>query len=224
MTLLSLGYAFNSEDPQELAAVEQRLLALRPAIRMLDPEASAAVPELLSGEVTILHGYAEDYQMAKAANPAVSYVLPAEGTALWGDSYVIPANSPHRHTAEVLINFLLRPDVVAAEVNEKKYAHPNEAAFPLINPEILDDPVIYPRNEDLQQGQIILPLSADGERRYAEIWKRFLEPVPPVHHDARKSYHGMAVRSPVRCCVQRLRRGASPGTWRRAFNEGTGGV
>ena len=77
-----------------------------------------------------------------------------------------------------LDQLLLRPDVVAAEVNEKKYAHPNEAAFPLISPEILDDPVIYPRNEDLQQGQIILPLSPHGERRYAEIWKRFLEASP----------------------------------------------
>ena len=62
MTLLSWATRSDSEDPQELAAVEQRLLALRPAIRMLDAEASAAVPELLSGEVTILHGYAKDYR------------------------------------------------------------------------------------------------------------------------------------------------------------------
>lgn len=119
MTLLSLGYAFDSENPQELDAALQRLLALKPSVVLLDIEASNAVPKLLDGEIAILHGYAEDYQLAHEANPAVAYVLPQEGTALWGDSYVILANSPHKHTAEVFLNFLLRPDITAQEINEK---------------------------------------------------------------------------------------------------------
>lgn len=174
MTLSSLGYAFTSENPQELDAVLERLRVLKPSIIMVDYEASDAVPKLLSGEIAILHGYAEDYQMAHEANPAIAYVLPEEGTALWGDSYVIPANSPRKQTAEVFINFLLRPDIAAQEVNEKKYAHPNDAALPLIQPEIRNDPVIFPSNQDLQNGHIILPLSPEGEKRYADLWARFM--------------------------------------------------
>lgn len=174
MTLLSLGYAFNSENPQELAVVLQRLLALKPAVVMLDIEASDAVPRLLSGEIAILHGYSEDYQLAHEANPAVAYVLPREGTALWGDSWVIPANSPRKHTAEVFINFLLHPEIAAQIINEKKYAYANDAALSLIKPEIRNDPVIYPPNQDLQNGHIILPLSPEGEKRYADLWVRFL--------------------------------------------------
>ncbi len=173
MTLSSLGYAFTSENPQELGAVLDRLLELKPSMTMMDIEADVAVPKLLSGEIAILHGYAEDYQIAHEANPAVAYVLPLEGTALWGDSYVIPANSPRKHTAEVFLNFLLRPDITAQEVNEKKYAHANEAALPLIQPEIRNDPVIYPPNQDLQNGHIILPLSPEGEKLYADLWARF---------------------------------------------------
>jgi spermidine/putrescine transport system substrate-binding protein len=178
LTLLSLGYSFNSENPQELDAALERLQELKPSMAMLDIEASDAAPKLLSGEIAILHGYTEDYQVAHEANPAVAYVLPQEGTALWGDSYVIPANSPRKQTAEVFLNFLLRPDVEAQVVNEKKYASVNDAALPLIQPEIRNDPVIYPPNQDLQNGHIILPLSPEGEKRYADLWARFMADSP----------------------------------------------
>jgi len=178
MTLMSLGYAFGSENPRELAAVLQRLLELKPAIVLLDIEADDAVHKLLSGEIAILHGYAEDFQEARAGNPAVAYVLPKEGTALWGESYAIAAGSPEKSMAGLLINFLLRPEITARIIEEKKYAHPNDAALPLIKPEIRNDPVIFPPNRDLASGAIILPLSPEGKKRYAALWAQFLTANP----------------------------------------------
>lgn len=178
MTLSSLGYAFASENPRELDAALQRLLALKPSIVMMAFEASEAVPKLLRGEIAILHGYSEDYHLALESNPAVTYVLPQEGTVLWGDSYVIAATSPRRHTAAVFVNFLLRPEIAAQIVNEKKYAHANDAALPFIKPEIKNDPVIYPPSKDLQNGHILLSLSPDGEKLYADTWARFAADSP----------------------------------------------
>jgi spermidine/putrescine-binding protein len=178
MTLTSLGYAFASENPRELAEVRQRLLELKPAVVLLDIEADDAVRKLLNGEIAILHGYAEDFQEAHAGNPAVSYILPKEGTALWGESYAIVAGSPEKYTAELLINFLLRPEITARIIEEKKYAHPNDAALPLVKPEIRNDPVIFPPNQDLENGAIILPLSPAGKKLYADIWARFLAGTP----------------------------------------------
>jgi spermidine/putrescine transport system substrate-binding protein len=172
LTLVSLGQAFNSESPQALEAACQRLQALRPAAVLVDIEAEQAVPRLLSGELAILHGYAEDYRLAHAANPAVSYVLPGEGTALWGDSFVVPARSRRQRTAAELLNFLLRADIAAIQINEKAYAQPNDAAQPLVEPAIRDDPVIYPPMQRLKDAHITLPLSPEGERRYAEVWAR----------------------------------------------------
>lgn len=174
MTLLSLGYAFDSEHPRELEAALQRLLALKPSVTMVDIEANEAVPKLLNGEIAILHGYAEDFRLAHEANPKVAYVLPREGTPLWGDSLVIAANSPRKQTAEVFINFMLRPEIAAQQANEKKYASTNEAALAFIKPEIRNDPAIYPPNQDLQKGHAILSLSPEGEKRYADLWARFL--------------------------------------------------
>lgn len=174
MTLLSLGYGAASEQPQELEAALRRLLALRPAVVLLDIESEDAVDKLLRGEIAILHGYAEDYHLARAGNPSTAYTLPEEGTVLWGESYAIPANSGNKNTAEILINFLLRPDVAAQIINEKKYAQPNDPALAFVQPYLRNDPVVFPPDQALAHGALIQPLSPTGQRLYDELWAQFL--------------------------------------------------
>jgi spermidine/putrescine transport system substrate-binding protein len=173
MTLLSLGFSLNSENPEELAAAARRLRELRPAVTMVDLEASLAVPRLLSGEIAVLHGYSNDHQLAIESNPAVRFVLPAEGSALWGDSYVVLAGSRRQKEAETFINFLMRPEIAAVIVNEKGYASSNEAARQYVDPAIRDNPVVHPPLEELRQINIIGSLSPEGEKLYARIWDEF---------------------------------------------------
>jgi len=178
MTLCSLGYAFASEKPEELEAALKRLLELKPAATMLAIEADHAVRLLLDGKIAVLHGYAEDYLEAHERNPAVAYVLPQEGTALWGESYAIAANSRRQYTAEVFLNFLLRPDITAQIIKEKKYAQPNDAALALIDPELRGNAVVFPANQDLKNGMLIQPLSPQGQHLYTDVWARFMA----AHH------------------------------------------
>lgn len=177
-TLLSLGYSLNSENPQELDAALQRLLELKRSVVLLAPETESSVPKLLSGELAILHGWPEDYQVARQANPAVVYLYPQEGTALWTDNYVIPASSSRKYTAEALINFLLRPEISAQLVNYSRVATANEAALPLIQQEIRRDPVIFPSVDLLRKAHFYTPLSPEGERLYADLWARFMAADP----------------------------------------------
>jgi len=174
VTLKSLGYSINSEDPDELEAALERMLEIRDAILFVDVYAEEAVPLLLSGEAVILVGWAEDVLWGREENEALTYVLPEEGALLWGDNFVIPANSPHKYTAEVFLNFLLRPEICAEIVNENWYATANEAAHPFIDPDIVNDPAIFPPNEKLENAEVYLPLSPEGSRLHAEIWERFL--------------------------------------------------
>ena len=104
--------------------------------------------------------------------------MPGEGALLWGDNFVIPANSPNKYTAELFINFLLRPEVSAEIVNQKYYASANDAARAFVAPAILNDPSIYPNQSVLQHAEIILLLSAEGQKLYDEIWQQFLDAGP----------------------------------------------
>jgi spermidine/putrescine transport system substrate-binding protein len=171
--LLSLGYPVNSEDPAELEAALERLLELKPkAIWLRDEDTSA--PLLVSGQAVMALGWAYDVWTAQEENQNISYVLPQEGAMLWGDNFVIPANSPNKYTAELFLNFLLRPQITGQLINANYYPMPNDAATPFIDAKILNDPVIYPGNEQMKNGQLILALSPLGEKLRQEIWQRFL--------------------------------------------------
>jgi spermidine/putrescine transport system substrate-binding protein len=174
VSLKSLGYSINSEDPGELERALDHLLEIRRDVHFVGEYAEDAVPMLLSGEAVILVGWSEDVLYGREQNEAITYVLPEEGILLWGDNFVIPANSPRKYTAEVFLNFLLRPEISAQIVNQNYYATPNEAARPFIDPEILNDPAIFPPDEDLANAEVYLPLSPEGDKLRTDMWKQFL--------------------------------------------------
>lgn len=174
LTLKSLGFSANSESPAELEAALGRLLELKPhalALEDFDPDTSAQA--LADGKVAVSMGYAKDYRVGREKNKAVAFVVPKEGALLWNDSLVIPASSPNRHTGEVFLNYLLRPDISAKITNEKGYPSANEAAVPFVEPSIRNDPVLYPPQEVLKGAEVILPLHPEGVRRYEDLWRRF---------------------------------------------------
>ncbi|MDK9706019.1 MAG: spermidine/putrescine ABC transporter substrate-binding protein [Desulforhopalus sp.] len=183
MTLLSLGYKLNSEKPEEVNAAVDRLIDLKQSVKWIEVDTPKAVARILSGEAVIMLGWPLDYQEAHGANPAVSYVLPKEGTALWSDNYVIPASSPNAYTAAIFINFLLRPEISAQIVNEKNYPTANEAAIPLVHPAVRNDPVIFPTAEELRQAHFFLPIQMAAGSLYHKAWERFLAAPPRQQGD-----------------------------------------
>ena len=174
LALKSLGYSANSEKPDELEAAREHLLKLQPGMIFVDPYAEAAVPKMLSGEVVIMVGWPEDVIWGREENQAITYVFPEEGALLWGDNFVIPANSPHKDTAELFLNFLLRPEISGQIASQNYYPTANDKARPFIDPEFLNDPVAFPSGESLKNAEILLPLSPEGRKLYEAIWESFM--------------------------------------------------
>lgn len=173
IALQSLGFSINSENPAELESALHRLLVLRPRARTAGWAPEVSEEALASGEVVLMYGWAGDVMRARARNLDIRYIVPAEGSIQWCDNFVIPAASPHKRTAELFIDFLLRPEIAARIANELYYATPNEAAFPFIKPEILNDPVIFPPIEDIRRAEVIMPLSPVGQALHEQIWQRY---------------------------------------------------
>ncbi len=94
---------------------------------------------------------------------------------MWNDAFVIPARSEAKYTAEVFLNFLLRPEIAAEIVNYNRYATANEAALTSIDAELRDDPVIFPPSAALQNAEVIMPLSPAGQALHDATWRRFAE-------------------------------------------------
>lgn len=174
LTLKSLGYSANSENPEELEHALQRLLELKPhMITLEDYDLYSSADIMARGQAYISMGYATDAIMGHDQNPGIRYVLPKEGPLLWNDTFIIPAYSPNQFTAELFLNFLMRPDINAMIANENQYATPNEMALDFIDPEILANPLIFPPNTDLERAELILPLTPAGRSLYDDLWEQF---------------------------------------------------
>ena len=178
VALKGLGDPLNSENPTELAKAGERLSELKPKVQVVGVPAEEAVAPLLSGQASILLGWSGDAVYAASQNDAIRYVLPEEGTMLWGDVFVISAKSPKESTAELFLNFLLRPEISAQIINTYSYPSANEAALKFVKPEIANNPVIYPSRDAIARAAWYQPLSPEAQKLYDAIWEKYW-PITP---------------------------------------------
>ena len=178
IALQSLGYPIGASDPAQLEEALAHLIELKRRAVAVEPDTDAALQALSDGSVWILQGWNGDVITVREENPAVQYVLPKEGTLLWWDSLVISNNSPNKATAELFLDFVLRPENSAQIVEAYYYPSANEAAQAFLSDEILDDPVIYPPFEYLIQNSFYVPLTPEGQKQYDELWQRYLQAAP----------------------------------------------
>ena len=174
LTLKSLGYSINTGDGDKLDAALERMLEIREDVILVGSSPSDVIPLLSSGEVTILVGWTEDLFAAQEESMAVTYILPWEGAMLWGDNFAIPANSPNQYTAEVFLNYLLRPAVSAQITDHNYYATANKAAEAFIDTEILNNPAVYPPSGVLENAEVFSPRSNESDQRIYDLWEKFL--------------------------------------------------
>jgi putrescine transport system substrate-binding protein len=176
--LLYLGKDPNSESADDLAAAEALLLKIRPHLRTI--HSSQYIDQLAGGELCIAVGYSGDILQARdraeeAGRPIdIEYSIPREGALMWFDTLAIPADAPHPDQAHAFIDFLLRPEVAAANSNFVNYATANAKAGSLVNEELRSDPGIYPTPDVKARLQPNLAKSAEFTRALNRTWTRFV--------------------------------------------------
>ncbi len=144
------GYSLNSINPQELAEARDLLLKQKPLLTGYHD--TETLKELLVSEkLWAAHIYSGEGLVAADENENLEYVIPKEGAVLWVDIFAIPRDAQHKEEAHMFLNYILRPDVNATIASELWYATPNEAAEPLMDPEVRSSRSVYPPEETLQR-------------------------------------------------------------------------
>jgi len=175
--LLYLGKDPNSQSEADLKLAEERLLAIRPYIRMIT--SAQYIEGLANGELCIAVGYSGDIlqardRAAEAGKPVdIRYSIPKEGALMWFDTLAIPADSKHPGNAHLFIDYLLRPEIAARNSDFVNYANANAKATALVNEELRNDPGIYPNAETKARLQPNLSKSAEYTRLLNRAWTRF---------------------------------------------------
>lgn len=105
------------------------------------------------------------------------FALPDAGGTLWNDNYLIPIGSPRKTNAEKLINFYYEPEIAAEVAAWVTYIPPVEGAKEAmadIDPELVDNPLIFPDEETLERAKVFRGLSAAEEQSFQSAFQAVL--------------------------------------------------
>ncbi len=176
LALVYLHLDPNSRRVEDLEAAEKLVMAVRPYIRVFD--SSDYIDQLASKELCVAMGWSSDYSIAVVRSRAaglhldLAFTIPKEGSDITYNALLIPVGAPHPRAAHEFINFILDPNVIAAITNDIHYGNDNLAAQPLVEPEIRNDPAVYPPPEI--RARLFLPTEFDAkyQRLRTRVWTR----------------------------------------------------
>ncbi|OLF54128.1 extracellular solute-binding protein [Pseudomonas chlororaphis] len=177
LALHYLGKDPYSSDPGELAAAQALLRQLQPSV--LYVASGRQINDLANGSVCLALTYNGDASLAadqarKAGKPfTVAYRIPREGTLVWQDNLAIPKDAPHPEEARAFIEFLLRPESVAPLTNSLFFATANQAATPLVDAAVRNDPDLYPPAEVRERLYADRSMSLKDMRQRTRLWSSF---------------------------------------------------
>ena len=167
------GYSMNSTDPEELAQARDLLIQQKPLVqayvvdqvrdKMIGGEAAVGV--IYSGEMLYIQ------EESAGADFTLEYVVPEEGTNIWIDSWVIPANARNKENAEKWINFLCRPDIAKKNFDYITYSTPNKGAYEMLDDELKNNQALFPDVNQMANSEVFQYLGDEADSLYNEMWK-----------------------------------------------------
>ena len=98
---------------------------------------------------------------------------PREGALITVDMMGIPADAPHPHNAQIWMNYVMRPDVIAGISNFIKYPNGYSASLPFILPAMKSDESIYPDATTRARLITNVAVSLEYSRLITREWTRF---------------------------------------------------
>ena len=169
LALRARGHSINTMDSKEIKDAYSFLAELKASVRVFD--VTAIKQALISEEVWMGPIWNGDFLVAQEENPDLDYVFPEEGAVLWADNFVIPVGAENLDNAYAFINYMLRPEVAAACVEEYKYSSPNIPALELLPEELRLNPVLVPGDKELKNAEFTTGIG-DALGEYERYWEQ----------------------------------------------------
>ncbi len=127
--------------------------------------------DLAQGNIAACEAWSGDVIQLQFDNPAIKFVAPEEGLALWSDNSLVPNLATHKANAEKLMDYYYDPRVAAELVAWVNYICPVQGAqeaMTKIAPGLVDNVLIFPDDQLLSQTWDFMALSPDQEAEYQE--------------------------------------------------------
>ena len=132
--------------------------------------------DMVSGNVVLAMAWSGDIVVKQAEKDTLAWQLPDEGGMLWTDNMLIPKGAANKYTAELMIDFVYDPTIAAQIAAWVNYVTPVKGAQDVLaaeDPELAENPLIFPPPEVLANVKIFKSLAEDEESvfndRFSEV-------------------------------------------------------
>ena len=178
MALSYLGLPPDSTNRADYEKVEAMLKKVRPYIKTFDNYAYQRMPEK---EFCVSVTWGPDGLLAMSgAEEAgtgikLDFYLPSAPAKpnFWVDGWVIPKDAKNVENAHLFMNYLMRPEVSAADSNYSWYATANKDAIPMIDEAVTSSPAAFPTAAQISTMYTLAPLPPKAERVRTRTWTNF---------------------------------------------------
>ena len=175
MALAHMGMQPDSTNKADYQKVEEMLKKVRPYIKTFDNYAYQRMPQK---EFCVAVTWGPDGLLAMSGaeeagtGVVLDFFLPAVPN-FWVDAWVIPADAKNVENAHLFLNYMMRPEVGAADSNYTWYATANKDAFPLIDEAVTSSPAAFPTAAQVATMYTLTPLPSKMERVRTRTWTNF---------------------------------------------------
>lgn len=132
--------------------------------------------DLISGDALAVIGWSGDITQLNFENgDRWEFGLPESGGDMWADNLMVPMGATHKKNAEALIDYYYDPAVAAEVAAYVNYICPVDGAreeMEKLDPELAEDPLIFPTDEYLENVQIIRSLTPEEDTRYNQAFQQ----------------------------------------------------
>ncbi|MBQ6482524.1 MAG: extracellular solute-binding protein [Anaerolineaceae bacterium] len=165
------GFSINTVDPAEVEIATQDLIDQSPLVQAYVVD--QVRDKMIGNEAALGVIYSGEALYCQWENPDLEYVVPDEGSLVWFDSWVITKNARNKENALKWIDFLSRPEIALMNFEFITYSVPNETAREMIeDEEVRNSDIAFPGDEILNRCYSEEYLGEEGEKLYAEAWKK----------------------------------------------------
>ena len=169
-SLKSLGYSYNTTNPDEIEQAYEKLLDLKPSIAAFDTDSWRS--QILTGDLKVAMCYSADANEIAKQDANIAYTLPSSGSSIWTDTLAIPNTAPNPDAAYAWLNYMLQPEVAARICQRLSFATPNQAAFELLPPDVQENVSLFPPESALDKSENLTPIPTDVEELYDRLWTK----------------------------------------------------
>jgi spermidine/putrescine-binding protein len=172
MVLDSLGYDPNTKDENQIKEATDFLKEMKENVKIFDGDAPRK--SLLNGECSVALIYNGDLAIAMNEQPDTYEVANIDtGYVKASNQWCVPTGAAHKREAELFIDYMLEPEVMAKNLDVYPYNCPNDEALKVVSEQYKKNPALNLSEETMKKAVSIKEVG-ETEVVYDKYWSEFM--------------------------------------------------